>query len=288
MWSVGNEIYDAHVSPRGCEVIKLLHSAVRKHDPLGNAPTTHGSNYMPWEGAQRCSEEVDIVGYNYGESLYEEHHKIHPEWKIYGSETTSGVKSRGVYHFPADAAFLTHDDLQCSSLGNCRSGISADMPQKIIRINRDCDYCAGMFIWTGSDYIGEPSPYSTKNAYYGSIDTAGLRKDSFYLYKSAWGNEPVLHIMPYWDFNDGQMIDIIAYTNLKEAELFLNGRSLGKKNAVDYTVAWKAPYEKGEIRVCGYTESGEKLEAAEHSFGDSSKIILVQKILFLLTVRILP
>lgn len=274
MWSVGNEIYDAHVSPRGCEVIKLLHSAVRKHDPLDNAPTTHGSNYMPWEGAQRCSEEVDIVGYNYGESLYEEHHKIYPEWKIYGSETTSGVKSRGVYHFPADAAFLTHDDLQCSSLGNCRSGISADMPQKIIRINRDCDYCAGMFIWTGSDYIGEPSPYSTKNAYYGSIDTAGLRKDSFYLYKSAWGNEPVLHIMPYWDFNDGQMIDIIAYTNLKEAELFLNGRSLGKKNAVDYTVAWKAPYEKGEIRVCGYTESGEKLEAAEHSFGDSSKIIL--------------
>lgn len=274
MWSVGNEIYDAHVSPRGCEVIKQLHAAVRKHDPLCNAPTTHGSNYMPWEGAQRCSEEVDLVGYNYGESLYEEHHNTHPDWKIYGSETTAGVKSRGVYHFPRDAAFLTHEDLQCSSLGNCRAGISADTPRKIIALDRDCDYCAGMFIWTGSDYIGEPSPYSTKNAYYGSIDTAGLKKDSFYLYQAAWTDKPVLHLMPYWDFNEGQMIDVVAYTNLHEAELFLNGRSLGKKQPVEYTVTWKVPYEKGELRICGKTKSGETIEDVKHSFGDSARLVL--------------
>lgn len=274
MWSVGNEIYDAHVSPKGCEIIKRLHSAVRKHDSLCNAPTTHGSNYMPWEGAQRCTEEVELAGYNYGESLYEAHHNAHPDWKIYGSETTSGVKSRGVYHFPRDAAFLTHEDLQCSSLGNCRAGISADTPQKIIGLDRDCDYCAGMFIWTGSDYIGEPSPYSTKNAYYGSIDTAGLKKDSYYLYQAAWTDKPVLHLMPYWDFNEGQIIDVVAYTNLPEAELFLNGRSLGIKQPSDYTATWKVPYEKGELRICGKTPSGEIIEDVKHSFGDSARLVL--------------
>ena len=211
MWSVGNEIYDTHVSPRGCEVAKMLHAAVRKSDPRGNAPTTIGSNYMPWEGAQNCAKEVDLAGYNYGEKLYPEHHESYPHWKIYGSETTSGVKSRGVYHFPRDCAFMTHNDLQCSSLGNCRAGASADTAQKIIAINRDTDYCAGMYIWTGTDYIGEPSPYSTKNAYFGSVDTAGLKKDSFYLYQAAWTDKTVLHIMPYWDFNDGQLIDVVAY-----------------------------------------------------------------------------
>lgn len=274
MWSVGNEIYDTHASPHGREIARNLHNAVRKHDPLCNAPTTIGSNYMPWEGAQNCAREVDLAGYNYGESLYAAHHKDNPQWRIYGSETTSGVKSRGVYHFPLSAAFLTHEDMQCSSLGNCRAGISADIPQKIIAINRDTDYCAGMFIWTGADYIGEPSPYSTKNAYYGSIDTAGLRKDSYYLYQSAWTDKPVLHLMPYWDFNEGQLIDVVAYTNLSEAELFLNGKSMGRKQSEEYTITWQIPYEKGEIRVVGKTAEGEIIEDVKRSFGDSSAIKL--------------
>lgn len=274
MWSIGNEIYDVHVSERGLEITKQLCAAVRKHDPLKNAPTTHGSNYMPWEGAQRCAEELDVVGYNYGESLYETHRKEHPDWRLYGSETTAGVKSRGVYHFPRDTAFLTHEDLQCSSLGNCRGGFNPETPQLVIKTNRDTDCCAGMFIWTGADYIGEPSPYFTKNAYYGSIDTAGLKKDSYYLYQAAWTDKPVLHLMPYWDFNSGQLIDVVAYTNLAEAELFLNGKSLGKKRVEDYTAAWQVPYETGEIRVCGTTESGETLYDAKHSFGDSARLVL--------------
>ena len=274
MWSVGNEIYDTHISPRGCEVAEMLHNAVRKSDPLENAPTTIGSNYMPWEGAQNCAHKVDLVGYNYLERLYEQHHKEHPDWKIYGSETTSGVKSRGVYHFPLDTAFLTHPDMQCSSLGNCRSGASADTPQKIIAYNRDIDICAGMFIWTGSDYIGEPSPYSTKNSYYGSIDTAGLRKDSYYLYKSAWTNEPVLHLMPYWDFNEGQLIDVVVYSNIGDVELFVNGRSFGKKTPVEYTVSWQIPYEKGEIRVRAVAADGKVYEQSRHSFGNSAQLVL--------------
>lgn len=274
MWSVGNEIYDTHVSLRGCEVSAMLHRAVRKHDPRENAPTTIGSNYMPWEGAQNCAKEVDLAGYNYGEKLYPEHHETYPDWKIYGSETTSGVKSRGVYHFPRDCAFMTHDDLQCSSLGNCRGGISAVTAQEVIAANRDTDYCAGMYIWTGTDYIGEPSPYSTKNAYFGNVDTAGLKKDSFWLYQSAWSDKPVLHIMPYWDFNEGQLIDVVAYTNLAEAELFVNGKSAGKKAVEEYTAVWQVPYEKGEIEVIAVSPDGTTLTAAEHSFGDSRNIVL--------------
>ena len=274
MWSVGNEIYDTHFSERGCEVAKALHKAVRKHDPRCNVPTTIGSNYMPWQGAQNCAMEVDLAGYNYGENLYQLHHQQHPDWKIYGSETTSGVKSRGVYHFPRDTAFLTHDDLQCSSLGNCRAGAAAPTPQQIIAVDRDTAFCAGMFIWTGSDYIGEPSPYSTKNAYYGPVDTAGLEKDLFALYQAAWTDKPVLHLFPYWDFNDGQLIDVVAYTNLAEAELFVNGRSAGKRIPEEYTVTWQVPYEKGEIKVIAVDDNGNTYEDIRRSFSDSAAIVL--------------
>ncbi|MDR2558944.1 MAG: DUF4982 domain-containing protein, partial [Oscillospiraceae bacterium] len=113
-------------------------------------------------------------------------------------------------------------------------------------------------------------PYSTKNAYFGAIDTAGIKKDAFWLYKAAWSSEPVLHIMPYWDFNAGQEIDVIVYTNLHEAELFLNNRSLGKKVAENYTLTWeKVPYEAGEITVV----SGD-VKAVRKSFGNSDRIIL--------------
>ncbi len=274
MWSVGNEIYDTHFSERGCEVAKALHQAVRENDPRCNAPTTIGSNYMPWQGAQNCAMEVDLAGYNYGENLYKLHHEQHPEWRIYGSETTSGVKSRGVYHFPRSTAFLTHDDLQCSSLGNCRAGAAAPTAQQIIAADRDTPFCAGMFIWTGSDYIGEPSPYSTKNAYYGPVDTAGLEKDLFALYQAAWTDKPVLHLFPHWDFNDGQLIDVVAYTNLKEAELFVNGRSVGKRIPEEYTVTWQVPYEKGEIKVIASDDDGNTYEDIRRSFSDSAAIVL--------------
>ncbi|MDE7280103.1 MAG: hypothetical protein K2N26_10320, partial [Oscillospiraceae bacterium] len=110
MWSVGNEIYDTHVSPRGVEVTKMLCDEVRKHDYNHNAYTTIGSNYIEWEGAQNCAMEIETVGYNYGERLYEDHHRRHPEWLIYGSETAARVQSRSVYHFPKSAAYITHDD----------------------------------------------------------------------------------------------------------------------------------------------------------------------------------
>lgn len=277
MWSIGNEIYDTHVSDRGVEVTKMLRDEVRKHDSRHNAYTTIGSNYIEWDGAQKCANELEISGYNYGERLYDEHHKKYPDWCIYGSETAARVQSRGVYHFPKSAAYITHDDLQCSSLENCRAGISERTAQYSIIADRDTSFSAGQFIWTGSDYIGEPSPYSTKNAYYGQIDTAGFRKDSFYLYKAAWTNKPVLHIMPYWDFNDGQLIDVMVYTNEPFVEMFFNGKSLGKKS-VDgvYSADWQLNYEEGELHAVAYDKNGNiTAEDSTRSFGETAEICLV-------------
>lgn len=276
MWSVGNEIYDTHVSHRGVEVTKMLCTEVRKHDPNCNAYTTIGSNYIEWEGAQKCAMEIDTVGYNYGERLYEDHHRRFPEWNIYGSETAARVQSRSIYHFPKSAAYITHDDLQCSSLENCRAGISERTAQTSIIADRDTPFSAGQFIWTGSDYLGEPSPYSTKNAYYGQIDTAGFRKDSYYLYQAAWTDKIVLHLMPYWDFNDGQIIDVMVYTNQPYAELFFNGKSLGKK-AVEgiYSADWQLPYQKGELRAVSYDKEGNiTAEDSTRSFCDTAEIRL--------------
>ncbi|MDE7240081.1 MAG: DUF4982 domain-containing protein, partial [Lachnospiraceae bacterium] len=276
MWSVGNEIYDTHASARGEEVTKALCAEVKKHDPWQNAYTTIGSNYIEWEGAQRCARHIELVGYNYGEALYQGHHERFPEWCIYGSETAARVQSRGIYHFPKAAAYITHDDLQCSSLENCRAGISERTAQTSIIADRDTPFCAGQFIWTGSDYIGEPSPYETKNAYFGQIDTAGFRKDSYYLYQAAWTDQPVLHILPYWDFNDGQLIDVMAYTNQPCVELFLNGESQGKKEiGAGYSADWQIPYQKGTLRVAAYDRNGVMTAEDETtSFGETASLIL--------------
>lgn len=276
MWSVGNEIYDTHVSERGEEVTKALCAEVKKHDPWHNAYTTIGSNYIEWEGAQRCAQNIELVGYNYGEGLYWKHHERYPDWCIYGSETAARVQSRGIYHFPKSAAYITHDDLQCSSLENCRAGSTERTAQTSIIADRDTPFCAGQFIWTGSDYIGEPSPYATKNAYYGQIDTAGFRKDSYYLYQAAWTDRPVLHLMPYWDFNDGQLIDVMAYTNQPCVELFLNGESFGKKETgTGYSAEWQIPYQKGTLRAAAYDTDGTLvLEDETASFGEPERLFL--------------
>lgn len=275
MWSIGNEIYDTHVSKRGIEVTEMLIKEVRRWDFLCNAYTTSGSNYIAWENAQLCSDKLEVQGYNYGEHLYEKHHEIHPDWCIYGSETAARVQSRGIYHFPASAAFLTHDDEQCSSLGNCRAGISDRTAQTSIIADRDTPYSAGQFIWTGFDYLGEPSPYFTKNSYYGQADTAGFLKDSYYLYKAAWTDETVLHLFPHWDWNDGQLIDIFVYTNQPETELFLNGRSLGRVKTERYSAHWQQPYEKGVLKAVSYNENGEITATDEtRSFGDTAWLAL--------------
>lgn len=282
-WSLGNEIYDMHADDRGQEITSLLAMLVRKHDPRENGVVTVGSNYLEWENAQKCADLLKTVGYNYGERLYEKHRELHPDWKIYGSETASVVQSRGVYHFPLSHAVLADDDEQCSSLGNSSTGWGAKNIEQCVISDRDAPYCAGQFIWTGFDYIGESTPYSTKNSYFGQFDTAGFRKDGSYIFQAEWTDfkkAPMIHIFPYWDFSEGQEIDVRITTNAPSAELFLNGRSLGKK-AIDHlhgktlTADYKVPYEKGELLAAAYDENGnEAAREISRSFGNTARLVL--------------
>lgn len=283
MWSLGNEIYDTYSGPRGHEVQNQLMQWVRQSDPLCHALCTTGNNYMPWENAQKCAEDLDVVGYNYGENYYAPHHAQHPHWVIYGSETYSIVQSRGVYHFPIEAENLSDDDLQCSSLGNSNTSWGAKSRERCITDDRDADFCLGQFIWSGFDYIGEPTPYHTKNSYFGLVDTAGFPKDAYYAFKSAWtdGREkPFVHLYPYWDFNEGQLIDVQVSTNLPRVRLFVNGRALEEKqidhaHGLELIPHWKIPYERGSIRAEAYDENGNFIVSKErHSFGDAAKIII--------------
>jgi len=282
MWSIGNEIYDTHVGPRGEEVTRMLADKVRALDPDYDRVVTIGSNYMAWDGAQRCADIIKIGGYNYAEYLYDDHHRKYPDWIIYGSETSSTIQSRGVYHFPASHTFLSNDDEQCSSLGNCSTGWGAKSTQRAIIDDRDHKFCLGQFIWTGFDYIGEPTPYFTKNSYFGQIDTAGFKKDTFFLYQAEWTDyrvKPMVHVLPYWDFNDGQLIDIRVYTNAPRSELFFNGESLGAfehdhAKGQELSGKWQIPYRPGTLRAVAYDETGKVIAVDERSsFGDAVALV---------------
>lgn len=283
LWSVGNEIYDTHSDEHGQEITNRLRNLVRTYDYRKNAPVTIGSNYMAWENAQKCGELIDVVGYNYGEYLYEEHHKTHPKWKMYGSETASTVQSRGIYRFPYSQPVLNDEDEQCSCLGNCTTSWGAKNSEYCITADRDANYSAGQFIWTGFDYIGEPTPYFTKNSYFGQIDTAGFPKDTFYLYQAEWTNykiAPMVHIFPYWDFNEGQHVDVRVCSNAPKVELFLNDVSLGT-NEIDHVHGTKLtgdyviPYQPGCLKAVAYDEDNNIIATDEqHSFKDAANIVL--------------
>ena len=260
MWSIGNEIYDTHKSERGLEVAKMLREEVEKNDPMRNAVPTIASNYMQWENAQNVADYLKVAGYNYAERLYKEHHEKHPDWVIYGSETASTVRSRGIYHFPFDTSLLVHDDMQCSDLGNSVVNWGAT-PFKSYEMDTQAEFSLGQFVWTGFDYIGEPTPYSTKNSYFGIVDTAGFEKDSFWFYKSVWDascDKPFIHISPYWDFNEGQMIDIIVYSNLPVLKLRYCGKVYDhekpdSENGGSLYAHWKIPFHSNEpVAVRGY------------------------------------
>jgi len=282
MWSIGNEIQDTHASEHGMQVMLALRDAVRKYDYLGNAPISLGSNYMPWENTQKCADILKFAGYNYAEGYYAPHHEAHPDWVIYGSETASNVYSRDVYHFPLSNTVLCDEDEQCSSLGNAQTSWGALSVEKCISDDRDCEFSLGHYIWTGFDYIGEPTPYQTKNSYFGQIDTAGFAKSPFYIYRSEWkgtDSEAQVHIFPYWNFSRGQLIDLRVTSNMPEVELIVNEKSLGKKplnhsHGTEFVASWQLPYEPGEVKAIAYNENGEPVaESSRHSFGDSAKII---------------
>lgn len=296
MWSIGNEIGDTHADEHGQELSRYLMGEVHKHDPLHIATVTIGSNYMMGENGQKCADIVKMAGYNYAARFYEKHHEEHPDWCIYGSETCSTVQSRGIYHFPLKQSILTEDDEQCSSLGNSTTSWGAKDIDQIIWEERVHPYSMGQFLWTGFDYIGEPTPYHTKNSYFGMVDTAGFRKDAFYIMQAGWldgAKQPMVHLYPYWDFNPGQIIDLRACSNAPQVELFFLsdaekdkaennglGRSLGRQqldqvHGRTINVNWQLAYEPGVLTAVAYDEAGNEVARdVKRSFGDAARIVL--------------
>ncbi len=279
LWSVGNEIYDTHQDAEaGMKTLGLLMALVHKHDPKEHAPATLSSNYMNWENTQRCVELIKVVGYNYAEYLYDTHHSAHPDWVIFGGETCSTTQSRGVYHFPLSQSMLADDDLQCSALGNTSTSWGAKSVEACIQAEIDAPYSLGQFVWSGFDYLGEPTPYHTKNAYLGHVDTAGFPKDSYYLFQAAWTDPkdaPMVHLYPYWDFSPGQPIDVRACTNAPKVALFLDGERIGEQVLAGKFIAdWQVPYRPGMLEAVAYDEEGREVARdVRHSFGDAVSLL---------------
>ncbi|MPQ44069.1 Ig-like domain-containing protein [Clostridium tarantellae] len=275
MWSIGNEIYDTN-NAKGVTIAKNLVKWIKEIDPT--RPTTIGEdkyrgnkeddvpNYHTYR--DQVMEAVDIVGYNYSENVYDVHHADNPERKMYGSEISSAVRSRGVYLDPNIPNISDYDNLQTSSYDNSVVGWGRSMEDSTKR-DRDRQFSAGQFIWTGFDYIGEPTPFynsfPAKSSYFGAIDTAGFEKDAFYFYQSQWTEEPMLHLLPHWNWKEGENIKVWAYSNVDTVELFLNGESLGERSFENKTtnygknyletsdgklhLEWDIPFQKGTIKA---------------------------------------
>jgi beta-galactosidase len=262
MWSIGNEIREQGM-PEGAAMAKFLTKISHNLDPT--RPVSAGFNN--WMGAIRngLAAEVDLVGFNYAPDFYDKKHKEFPNFTIYGSETASTVSSRGEYKFPvtpSKKAWYTDYQLTSYDLETCSW---ADLPDFEFQYQDDLDFVAGEFVWTGFDYLGEPSPYNegtpARSSYFGIVDLAGIPKDRYYLYQSKWSEKPVFHVLPHWTWPDrlNQKVPVFVYTNYPKAELFVNGKSMGtrvkdKSSMLKrYRLIWdEVIYEPGEIKVVAY------------------------------------
>lgn len=263
MWSVGNEIREQNDSD-GWRVAKLLVEATKAAD--STRPVTAGLDAHRLAVDNNIVDYLDIVGLNYKPHYYKQWREEFPDMIILGAETESCVSTRGVYHFPAevDIHAKQFDDLAVSEYELAAPGW-AYYAERELAAQKDCPFVVGEYIWTGFDYLGEPTPYLDKwpsrSSYFGVVDLAGLPKNRFYLYKSVWTNETVLHVFPHWTWHgkEGENVPIHVFTNLPAAELFVNGESQGVRrkdstNEIDrFRMRWDdVVYTPGEIKVVGY------------------------------------
>ena len=274
MWSIGNEIPEQW-SKEGRDISEHLQDICHKLDPT--RPVTQGMDQA--EGALKSgfAQVMDVPGFNYRVHKYDNNIKQLPKGFLLGSETASTVSSRGVYKFPVEASdSKTYADGQCSSY-DVEYCPWSNLPDDDWRMQDDRDYTIGEFVWTGYDYLGEPSPYDeywpSRSSYFGICDLAGLPKDRYYLYRSHWRkDDATLHVLPHWTFpgREGKTTPVYCYTSWPSAELFVNGKSQGRivKNPATrldrYRLRWNnVKYEPGEIKVVAYdydgTPKGEKI-----------------------------
>lgn len=282
MWSAGNEV-PSQVTPDGWKVARFLQDICHREDPT--RPVTCGMDRVDVVLSNGFAAIFDIPGFNYRTYRYLEGYDKLPQGFLLGSETASTVSSRGVYHFPVEKGFsLIHPDHQ--STGYDLEACSwSNIPDVDFALADDYEWNMGQFVWTGFDYLGEPSPYDTEawpshSSVFGIIDLASLPKDRFYLYRSMWNRtSPTLHVLPHWTWpgREGQVTPVFVYTSYPSAELFVNGVSQGvrtrqaaaapatglQRESVEgrYRLMWDdVVYHKGEIRVVAYDSEGKAAE----------------------------
>ncbi|MEI9998985.1 MAG: beta-galactosidase GalB [Verrucomicrobiota bacterium] len=287
LWSIGNEIREQDL-PQGPAMAKRLTAIVHEEDTT--RPTTIACSSVD-AGFNGFEQGVDVFGYNYKPWSYGKFHAQHPNQPLFGSETSSTVSSRGVYLFPIKPG------LQPFQVGSYDEYAPpwATLPDAEFRAQEQNPFVAGEFVWTGFDYMGEPTPYNSdpslllnavtpeekaqvqammgghgqgkfqspsRSSYFGIVDLVGLKKDRFYLYQAHWRPDlPMAHLLPHWNWPDraGQVTPVYLYTSGDEAELFLNGHSLGRKakKPQEYRLTWDVPYQPGELTVVAYKDGKE-------------------------------
>ena len=257
LYSIGNEIPDQTL-PQGRDICRKLTSICHREDPT--RPVTCGFNRPDAAVKNGLTEEVDIVGLNYSAREYQRYRKEHPDWTMIATETVSAVSSRGEYYLPAEVEMpvVKRDNLQVNSF-DYSAVACAYIPDIEFEAQRKAPFIAGEFVWTGYDYLGEPTPYReewpSRSSYFGIFDLAGMKKDRYYAYAAEWGNKPVLHLLPHWNWQAGEPVDVHCYTNLDRVKLYINGVEAGGGRLKNYhrIVFEKIPFTPGQLRAAGYT-----------------------------------
>ena len=308
LWSIGNEIREQFDST-GVALTKELVATVKNLDqsrPVISALTETDAN----KNFIYQANALDIYGLNYNHKLYKDWPKNYPGVKFLATETTSALETRGFYDTADTIRRWPRDGKTKFTEGNREWSASAydnvsaywgSTHEETWKAAKKYDHVSGLFVWTGFDYLGEPLPYPwpARSSYFGIVDLAGFPKDSYYMYQSEWTDKPVLHILPHWNWESGKSVEVWAYYNqADEVELYLNGKSLGKKSKQndDLHVQWNVNFEPGTLKAVSRKNGKEVLVREVKTAGDPAKIELIAdrkqikadgKDLSFITVRIL-
>ncbi len=302
LWSIGNEIPEQGRTD-GAKLAQRLTDICHEEDRT--RPTTAAFNNANGAIKNELADAVDIPGFNYKPSEYARILKEHPKWIIFGSETSSAVSSRGVYHLPIEK-YEKHPSLQLTSY-DVIAPPWAYIPDVEFAAQEKSPSVMGEFVWTGFDYLGEPTPYfngsgkndadwPSRSSYFGIVDLAGFPKDRFYLYQSQWTAKPMVHLLPHWNWAgmEGKPIPVMVYTNAQEVELFLNGKSLGRKQRFGepvelpvgtnasadrkiqskYRLLWQVPYAAGAVKAVAYSDGKQVSVTEVKTAGAPARIVL--------------
>lgn len=301
MWCIGNEV-EEQSSKQGAKVARFLQDICHREDPT--RPVTNGMDRPDHVFSNNMAAIMDVAGFNYRPFRYQEAYERLPQQIVLGSETASTLSSRGVYKFPVQRRSMAiYDDHQASSY-DVEHAAWSNLPEDDFIQHEDLPYAIGEFIWTGIDYLGEPTPYYSNwpshSSLFGAVDLAGIPKDRFYLYRSHWNKSAeTLHILPHWNWagREGEVTPIFVYTNYPSAELFINGKSQGKRTKdlsvpLDgsyteeaqqsferqkrYRLMWMdTKYEPGTVKVVAYDDNGKAVAEKEmHTAGKPHRIVL--------------